>query len=127
MILWCKTGDGKLVSLVDSEYLTVTPDKQSAMPAYKGTPEQLQLLLAYMRQLRGPGIGPLKQTQVAATQAEMDKIAHPRAGEWPTYNGTFDGNRYSILDQINSRILRSSGRSGCLPSHSPPGDDARSL
>jgi alcohol dehydrogenase (cytochrome c) len=28
-------------------------------------------------------------------------IAHPRTGEWPSYNGQLSGNRHSSLDQIN--------------------------
>jgi alcohol dehydrogenase (cytochrome c) len=28
-------------------------------------------------------------------------IAHPKAGEWPSYNGQLSGNRHSSLDQIN--------------------------
>ena len=31
----------------------------------------------------------------------MREIAHPRKGDWPTYNGTLDGNRYSSLEQVN--------------------------
>ena len=28
-------------------------------------------------------------------------IAHPKAGEWPSYNGHLSGNRHSPLDLIN--------------------------
>lgn len=40
---------------------------------------------------------------VASSQAPVrfDDIAHPKTGEWPSYNGQLSGNRHSALDQIN--------------------------
>jgi len=32
----------------------------------------------------------------------FDEIVHPKAGEWPSYNGQLSGNRHSALNQINS-------------------------
>jgi alcohol dehydrogenase (cytochrome c) len=40
---------------------------------------------------------------VVYSQAPLrfDDIAHPKPGEWPSYNGQLSGNRHSSLDQIN--------------------------
>ena len=33
---------------------------------------------------------------------DWERVAHPAAGDWPTYHGQLGGNRYSGLDQINT-------------------------
>src|SRR4029453_7673752 len=33
-------------------------------------------------------------------------IAQPRRGEWPTYDGTLSGNRFSPLDQVNATTIQ---------------------
>jgi PQQ-dependent dehydrogenase (methanol/ethanol family) len=96
-----QTGDGKLHPLLDSEYRTITPDQQSAMSPFRGTASEQRDLLAYLSTLSGVGVGALKQEQLSATQAEIDAVAHPAKGNWPSYNGSLDGNRNSPLDQIN--------------------------
>jgi PQQ-dependent dehydrogenase (methanol/ethanol family) len=96
-----QTEDGRLLSLLDSEYLSVTPDPEPAMPAFQGTAADLQNLLAFLSGLKGPGVGPLSGPQAPATAADIDEIAHPKPGDWPTYNGTLGGNRHSALDQVN--------------------------
>lgn len=95
-----QTKDGRLHLLSEGEYRSVVPDAMPAMPAYKGTAEQLQNLLAYMSTLRGVGVGPLTGSLPPARQAEIEQVAHPRQGDWPTYNGTLDGTRDSTLNQI---------------------------
>jgi PQQ-dependent dehydrogenase (methanol/ethanol family) len=96
-----QTNDGKLHLLIDDEYKALTPDKHSAMPAYKGTEDELQNLVAFMSGLNGVGVGPLTEPQTPPTNAEIEEIAHPKSGDWPSYNGTLDGNRHSRLDQVN--------------------------
>jgi PQQ-dependent dehydrogenase (methanol/ethanol family) len=96
-----ETNDGKLHLLLDSEYKALTPDKHSAMPAYKGTEDELQSLVAYLSSLKGVGVGPLSEPQLPPTRAEIEEIVHPKKEDWPTYNGTLDGNRFSHLDQVN--------------------------
>ena len=87
--------------LLDSEYRSLIPDKASAMPAYQGTADQQRDLVAYMSTLTGVDAGPLATAPAPATAAEIEQVAHPKKGDWPTYNGTLDGNRHSALDQIN--------------------------
>ena len=96
-----QTDDGKLHLLLDSEYMALSADKHSAMPAYKGTEDEQRDLLAFLSGLKGAGVGPMAEPQTPVTQAEMEAIAHPRKGDWPTYNGTLDGNRNSSLDEVN--------------------------
>ncbi len=97
-----QTRDGKLVSLLDTEYTKLVPDTESAMPPFDGTQEQQKELVEYMTTLRGAGSGPLKGTSATMPAAAFDRIAHPAPGEWPTYNGTLDGNRYSTLSEIDA-------------------------
>jgi PQQ-dependent dehydrogenase (methanol/ethanol family) len=96
-----QTRDGKLHPLVDSEYRTVTQDRQSAMGAFDGTAEEQRNLLAYLSTLNGVGVGALKQAEAPATKPAIDAVEHPAKGNWPSYNGTLDGNRSSPLDRIN--------------------------
>ena len=96
-----ETNDGKLHLLLDSEYKALTPDKHSAMPPYKGMEDELRDLVAYMSGLNGVGVGPLTEPQSLPTRTETEEIDHPKRGDWPTYNGTLDGNRFSRLDQVN--------------------------
>jgi PQQ-dependent dehydrogenase (methanol/ethanol family) len=99
-----QTGDGQLHLLLDTEYQTVTPENHSVMPAFQGTADQQRDLLAFLSRLSGAGVGPLADTQQpAATQAQIDQVERPKGGDWPTYNGTLDGNRHSALDQINQQ------------------------
>ncbi len=96
-----QTNDGKLHLLLDSEYNALVPDKHSAMPAFKGTEDELRDLVAFLSGLHGADVGPLAEPQLPPTHAENDEIAHPKNGDWPTYNGTLDGNRYSRLNEVN--------------------------
>ena len=97
-----QTGDGQLHLLLDSEYQSVAPENRSVMPAFQGTADQQRDLLAFLSRLNGAGVGPLADTQQpAATPAQIDQVEHPKSGDWPSYNGTLDGNRHSALDQIN--------------------------
>jgi PQQ-dependent dehydrogenase (methanol/ethanol family) len=98
-----QTSEGKLHLLLDSEYSSLEIDQHSAMGAYRGKPEELQNLLAYLSSLQGVSVGARGAAEelAQATTAEMDAIIHPKYGDWPTYNGTLDGNRNSALDHVN--------------------------
>src|SRR6185312_9716660 len=98
-----QTDDGKLLPLLDSQYKSITPDTNPAMPAFTGTRERLRDVLAYLATLKGVGVGAFTTPQPAPTQAQMDAVAHPAKGQWPGYNGTLSGNRFSPLDQIDTK------------------------
>jgi PQQ-dependent dehydrogenase (methanol/ethanol family) len=96
-----QTNDGQLHLLVDTEYKSIVPDDHSAMPAYKGSDHQVRDLVAFLSSQNGTVVGTLKEPAAPPTQTEIDEIAHPKNGDWPTYNGTLDGNRYSPLNEVN--------------------------
>jgi PQQ-dependent dehydrogenase (methanol/ethanol family) len=95
-----QTSDGRLRTLLDTEYSDLTPSKQSAMPAFQGTADEQRDLIAFLSRQNGVGLGMRTEPQAAVTPKEIDEIQHPKRGEWPTYNGNLNSNRYSPLDQI---------------------------
>ena len=95
-----QTSDGKLHSLLESQYQAIAEDKVSAMPAFHGAEQEQHDLLAFLNSLKSIEVGALKEPQKPVSRAEMDAITQPKPGEWPTYNGKLDGNRYSPLAQI---------------------------
>ena len=72
------------------------------MGAFQGTAEERGNLLAYLSTLNGVRVGALKDAEAPVDKPEIDAVEHPAKGNWPSYNGTLDGNRNSPLDQINS-------------------------
>jgi len=96
-----QTDDGKLRPLLDSEYRKLAPDARAAMPPFQGTPDQQRDLVAFLSRLTGVAAGPVAGPVPQVAQADVDEISHPKSGDWPSYNGTLDGNRHSALDQVN--------------------------
>ena len=96
-----QTDDGRLHLLLAREYRSVRPEQGAAMPAFSGTDDQRRDLLAFLSRLDGVGTGPLTAHQTPVSPAEVAAIMHPKAGDWPTYNGTVGGNRHSPLGQVN--------------------------
>jgi PQQ-dependent dehydrogenase (methanol/ethanol family) len=94
--LQLQTVDGKLHLLNDTEYSGIARETESAMPALKATAQERANLIAYLSGLSGVPVGPLK--------GEYSPIAQtmPKPGDWPSYNGSLNGNRYSTLNQINT-------------------------
>jgi PQQ-dependent dehydrogenase (methanol/ethanol family) len=97
---------GKLHLLDASQYGSVTREKQSTMPALHATAGQRRDLLAYLSSLAGVEEGPLATPSAPVTQADIDQIMKPKRGDWPGYNGGFDGNRFSRLDQITTANVK---------------------
>ena len=100
-----QTGDGKLHLLTEADYRSLVPDPTAAMPPFYGKADQQNDLIAYLSTLNGVGVGPLAGDSAAAQMPvlpeEMEQVVHPKPGNWPTYNGTVDGNRNSRLAQVN--------------------------
>jgi PQQ-dependent dehydrogenase (methanol/ethanol family) len=97
-----QTFDGKLHLLDAALYTSVTREKQSAMPVLKASADQRRDLLAYLSSLAGVEEGALTTPSAPVTQADIDQIMKPKRGEWTSYNGGMDGNRWSGLDQITT-------------------------
>ncbi|HEX3942223.1 MAG TPA: PQQ-binding-like beta-propeller repeat protein [Acidobacteriaceae bacterium] len=104
--LQLQTFDGKLHLLDAGDYTNFRQERQAYMPPLKATADQRRDLLAYLSTLGGIEAGPVAGSPAPATQAAIDAVVHPKKGDWPTYNGSVDGNRYSPLDQINTANVR---------------------
>jgi PQQ-dependent dehydrogenase (methanol/ethanol family) len=104
--LQLQSFDGKLRLLDAAEYTMVRQEKTSSMPPLKAIPAQRQDLLAYLSSLGGIEAGPVSGPVPPVSQADIDTVMKPRSGEWPTYNGLLNGNRYSSLAQINTSNVK---------------------
>jgi PQQ-dependent dehydrogenase (methanol/ethanol family) len=86
---------GQVASIVD--------EPQSAMPPVHAPSEEFQNLLAYLSQLSGIKPGVLAApSPVQTSEGDFQRILHPRPGDWLSYDGTLNANRYSPLAQINT-------------------------
>ena len=100
--LQLQSFDGQLHLLDASDYTLVRQERQSYMPRLKAAPDQRRDLLAYLTSLGGIAAGPVSGSPPPVSQADIDRVMNPRNGEWTTYNGSLNGNRYSPLDQVNT-------------------------
>ncbi len=95
---------GQFHLLRDNQISAVQEEKESLMPPVKASPEELQNLIAYLSGLTGVKPGPAKVVVPPGSgRISWTRILHPRPGDWLTYNGELNGNRYSELTQINTR------------------------
>jgi PQQ-dependent dehydrogenase (methanol/ethanol family) len=101
--LQLQTFDGKMLLLRSAEYQVISRETKPYMPALKAGAEERRALLAYLYSLNGVPAGPLAASAALVATGEIQKIAEPAVGEWPNYNGSPRGNRYSDLDQIDTK------------------------
>ncbi len=94
--LQLQTFDGVIHLLSDREYKEIRTEPASLMPALRATVSEQRDLMAYLSRLGGPSVGPL-------TSSNPLQSPPPQPGDWPTYYGDLSGNRYSTLDQIDTR------------------------
>lgn len=97
---------GQLHLLDASQYNSVTRQTQSVMPVLHATADQRRDLLAYLSSLAGVEEGALTSPGAPVTQADIDQITKPKRGDWPSYNGGLDGNRWSDLTQITTANVK---------------------
>ena len=94
---------GKLHLLEESEIASIVEERQSAMPPVQASPADFQDLLAYLSQLTGVKPGTLNAPPPReASDIDFNRILHPRPGDWLSYDGRLNANRYSDLAQINT-------------------------
>lgn len=99
-----QTSDGRLQLLLDDEYTRVVRDQRSSMPAFAGSAQEQRDLVAFLSTLGGVPLGPdPAAAQTPLSREAIDAVAQPKPGEWPTYAGNVDGNRYSTLKLINTQ------------------------
>ncbi len=101
--LQLQTLDGKLHFLAEGEFTALKSEKASLMPALKASDSEHRDLLAYLSRLDGVKSGAIAVGGAPVSEEDMDRVLHARRGDWPTYHGDIRGNRYSQLDQINTR------------------------
>jgi PQQ-dependent dehydrogenase (methanol/ethanol family) len=103
--------NGSLHLLESDEIVSLREEKRSLMHPLSATAEETQNLGAYLGQLTGVEPGALKEAnQQVPPKAEdfgFSRILNPKLGDWPTYNGNLDANRYSPLKQINAANVKS--------------------
>ena len=99
--------EGKLHLLEERQIASITDERPSAMPPVRATAEEFQNLLAYLSRLTGVKPGVL-DTPSAPRESDLvfERILHPVAGDWPSYNGSLDANRYSPLNQITAANVK---------------------
>jgi PQQ-dependent dehydrogenase (methanol/ethanol family) len=94
--LQLQTFDGQFRLLTDTEYKQVSRESKSYMPPLHASEEERRNLGAYLSSLGEIPLGPISLPAGAGETADP-----PKPGEWATYNGALNGNRYSTLQQIN--------------------------
>ncbi len=95
--------DGQLHLLSKEEVASITHESQSLMPKVQATADQVQNLVAYLSQLKGTTIdSALLPPLDLGKGVSFADVAHPKPGEWPSYNGDIGGNRFSPLKEINT-------------------------
>ena len=99
--LQLQTFDGRMHLLTDADYLDISPENRSYMPALQATADERRDLLAFLSRLSGSVAGPLTGEPEAVPPEAVQTVLHPKPGEWPTYNGVLGGNRHSPLAAID--------------------------
>src|SRR5579864_596852 len=85
--------EGRLHPLREDQIAEVRDEKQSLMQPVNASAEELRDLIAYLSRLEG--VKPGLPVVGAAQGNDFSNILHPKPGDWPTYDGTLSGHRYS--------------------------------
>jgi PQQ-dependent dehydrogenase (methanol/ethanol family) len=93
---------GKFHLIPGTQAAAVRTEKESVMPALQASPEELQDLLAFLSRQTGVRPGVLKAAAPSSgSDVDFERILHPKPGDWLTYNGNLNANRYSKLSEVN--------------------------
>jgi len=98
---------GRLV-VVDKHTATITRETGSIMPPLKAGADVEANLVAFLRDPKAGALG-ASGASGAASMRDFDEILKPRPGDWPTYHGRLNGNRYSDHSQINTSTVNRLG------------------
>lgn len=97
--------DGHFHLLSRDQVTAVKKEEHAAMSPLALPARQMDNLVAYLGTLSGVEPGSLPQrnpvTTPGANAIEFEGILHPKPGDWPSYNGQLNANRYSKLTSIN--------------------------
>lgn len=95
--------NGRFHLLQEGQISTIQDEKESLMEPVKTSPEELQDLIGYLSRLTGGKPGELPPDRPAEKEGiDFSRILNPKPGDWLSYNGKLNGNRYSELTQINT-------------------------
>jgi PQQ-dependent dehydrogenase (methanol/ethanol family) len=94
---------GQFHLIQSSEVLAIHDEAQSLMPPVEASPSELQDLIAFLSRLKGVKPGAAHTSERSEPGGiSFSTILHPQPGDWLTYNGDLNGNRYSQLTEINT-------------------------
>jgi PQQ-dependent dehydrogenase (methanol/ethanol family) len=109
---------GQFHLLHSPEIVSVQKEKHSLMKPWNGTSDELQDMVAYLSHLTGVTPEDPKTSENSTSQKsaiDFERIKNPHLGDWLTYNGNLQGNRYSGLTQINTSNVNKLGLKWVLP------------
>ena len=92
--------EGRLQPLRQDQISEIREETQSVMQPVQASPEELRDLIAYLSRL--DGVVPALSDAGPAVRNDSSRIGQPKPGDWPSYDGTLSGHRYSNLDQITT-------------------------
>ncbi len=99
---------GRFHMLQASAIASIHDERQSLMKPLTATPAEQRDLIAYLATREGvqPGAITPSDEPPAGSDVPFSRIVNPHPGDWLTYNGNLNGNRYSPLKQIDAANVR---------------------
>ena len=111
--------NGRFHLLQAKEIQAVEDQKRSLMKPWSGTAAELDNLIAYLSRLTGVSAESEKPSGEEqgdlASGPDFSRIQSPHPGDWPTYNGELQANRFSKLTEINKDNAGSLGLKWIFP------------
>ncbi|MDQ6678906.1 MAG: PQQ-binding-like beta-propeller repeat protein, partial [Acidobacteriota bacterium] len=98
--------DGHFHMLQGHQIASVRNEKDPVMKPVQASPEELRDLVAYLSNIDKMETAERTPSASAEPGNPFARIQNPEPGDWLTYNGKLDGNRYSDLKQINTANVR---------------------
>jgi PQQ-dependent dehydrogenase (methanol/ethanol family) len=92
---------GAFHSLSLDDVADFTEENRSQMEHVQASDGELRDVVAFLSRLTGVRTGTPTSAQGSKGGIDFSRILNPKPGEWPTYNGSVSGNRYTPLTQID--------------------------
>jgi len=92
---------GAFHSLSLDDVADLTEENRSQMEHVQASDGELRDVVAFLSRLTGVRTGTPTSAQGSKGGIDFSRILNPKPGEWPTYNGSVSGNRYTPLTQID--------------------------
>ncbi len=104
--------DGQWYMLQSHQIAGIRDEKQSLMKPVKASAEEMRDLVAYLSNVDHVEVSG-KPSE--APGIDFARIVNPKPGDWLTYNGNLNGNRYSGLNRINRSNVANLGVKWIFP------------